>query len=115
MEINKWHIVILAAGMLILFLLNNWTPLYGFISCTFNVFDCPDAGCGFDGNCTSQLAEQVKDECCMEVDLCSGYTTQNPSECYHRYCTNPGQMCVPVQVGETQELNYECKCQSTQI
>lgn len=108
MEISKWHVGIVIGALMLFLLLNNFTLLYHPFSCWFNTYEC-GGGSGFDGNCSTALAGQVQDACCMEVDMCGGYVTEDPSSCYHRYCPESNKMCVPGNY-DTATLKYQCEC-----
>jgi hypothetical protein len=78
----------------------------------FGIFNC--AGCGesitWDGQCTANITE----ECCMDIRMCGGIV-DNPSLCYTKYCEASGEHCVPVDGGEIQEGQFECKCESIYV
>ncbi len=100
------------ATFVVVFILMNWIwpGFYGFMACSFNLFEC-DTCADFDGNCT----DEITDACCIDVRHCEGVTFDDPNKCLDRYCTTSGQWCVPVLVGDTAQLNYECKCETTSL
>lgn len=103
---KKYYAVFVVAAMIATWLIINLTaqPIYDLGACTINKFNCSDQP-GWDGQCT----DTIKDECCMEVRMCDGFETQSPEDCYTRYCTTEGKMCVP----ETQLAGgFVCRCTS---
>src|SRR4030042_126852 len=112
---NKWHVAAVVLGLMAAFLLINYTilPIYKVGCCVFNgERTCGDCGeAGWDGNCDSNMSLQIQAECCMEGDMCGG-AVENPSDCYHRYCTASDKYCTPGEY-DIATLNYECTCSST--
>ena len=97
----------LLIGMIFMMYLINRTsmPFYKIGACTFNEnrtcgYDCPD----WNGECTAA----VTDACCRDVRECSG-TTDNPNDCYAKYCWAEDSMCAPIY-----QLNglFACQCSS---
>lgn len=82
----------------------------------FGIFSC--AGCSapqtWAGNCTDAIGQAVQDQCCIEVDMCGGYTTTSPSECYHRYCTLSDKFCQPGAF-DIATQSYACECGSIYV
>lgn len=109
MKANKKEILFaFIAGLVVLFVVNNWTnqQAYDFISCSYNANDCD--GLEWDGECDST----IEDACCdyMDVDMCDGQEVTNGDECFHFYCEDSDECCYPVYDTEGGSGNYICTC-----
>lgn len=109
---KKEIILFILLGMFILFLANNFTTqgVYDVVSCTWNQHECnitADCECEYewDGICTNE----IKDECCIDIDMCNGQVVENPYECYHYYCTDPNKFCDAT-YDQEQGGQYVCGC-----
>jgi len=107
---KKELFAVFAIGMVLLFVINNYTTqeAYDAISCTYNQNSC--AAEGWDGIC----AQGVIDECCMDVDMCGGQVVDNPYECYHYYCTDSGKFCDAEYDEQGGTGKYICACSAVE-
>lgn len=108
-------LIAFCVGILILFLLNNFTTagVYEVVSCTFNQHscyfnescpDCPDCE-DWNGDCT----QEIKNDCCDPVRVCSGQFVQNYYDCFDLYCWTDNYKCEPV---EQIQGGYKCTCEN---
>jgi len=108
-EINKWYIIIAAAAFIAAIIFINQDFI--FQPGAYNTGCCTWEGnktCGFDcppwnGICT----EEIKDQCCEPVRVCSGQVVDDPWECYIKYCWDE-KMCLPEY--DVATAKYKCVC-----
>lgn len=112
-QYKKELIAAFVLGIILLFVVNNWTTqgVYDIVSCTYNQNDCP--GCGEDADWNGDCTYEIKNECCFNVDVCGGQRVDNFEDCYHYYCTDSNKYCGVVDEEYNQDAGtykYICGC-----